>query len=332
MHILVIGGNRFMGTLLIWRVLAGGHRVTTVNRGTLPDPFGARIERLRADRTTAAFDQALAGRTFDGVVDFAAFVGEDVRRVVRVLNGRIGHYVLISSGSVYLVRTSTARPASETDYAGSLVPAPAGPGHDLDEWQYGMGKRGCEDALMEAHRTLAFPGTVVRIPMVNGERDYRQRIQSYLVRILDGGPVLLENGGSHPVRHVYGGEVARFVTTLLERRQTVGQAWNLAQQETPTLAELVAELAGLLGAPTRIATVSADALRAVGLEPWQVSPFSERWMSFLDPLRSQRDLGFEHEPLRSYLGRIVAAFLAYPPETPPPNYAARDRERALVGG
>ena len=66
MNVLVIGGNRFMGVGLTWRLLAAGHRVTHFNRGSLADPFGDRIERLRGDRTTPALRNTLGTRSFDG--------------------------------------------------------------------------------------------------------------------------------------------------------------------------------------------------------------------------------------------------------------------------
>ena len=52
MHVLVIGGNRFMGVSLVWRLLFAGHRVTVCNRGNLADPFGDRVERVRHDRVS----------------------------------------------------------------------------------------------------------------------------------------------------------------------------------------------------------------------------------------------------------------------------------------
>jgi hypothetical protein len=61
-----------------------------------------------------------------------------------------------------------------------------------------------------------------------------------------------------------------------------------------------------------------------------VSPFSTRWMSFLDPSRARDELGFRHLALEQYLGRIVASFLAHPPESPPDAYEARSRELALA--
>ena len=53
-------------------------------------------------------------------------------------------------------------------------------------------------------------------------------------------------------------------------------------------------------------------------------------MSFLDPTRARAELGFRHEPLEIYLGKIVASFLAHPPSDRPEGYARRDVERALA--
>ena len=68
MHALIIGGNRFLGVELTAQLLARGHDVALLNRGTLIDPFGARVRRLTADRGTDAFDKMLARETgFDAV-------------------------------------------------------------------------------------------------------------------------------------------------------------------------------------------------------------------------------------------------------------------------
>jgi nucleoside-diphosphate-sugar epimerase len=328
-HVLVIGGNRFVGWLLGWRLLAAGHAVTLLNRGSLADPFGDRVERLRGDRTTADLDRLLAGRSFDAVVDLAAYTGEDGRRAAALLDGRVGHYVMVSTGQVYLVREGCPRPAREEDYDGPVMARPADPA-DRAEWEYGAWKRNCEDALAEAHARRRFPATRVRIPMVNGERDHLRRIEGYLWRLVDGGPVILPDGGTHRVRHVYGGEVARFLAETLGREETFGRAFNVAQEETPTLAEVIHRLRDLLGSRAEIVAIPSERLREAGLDPAGVSPFSGRWMSFLDPGRVRRELGFVHAPLELCLGRIVASFLAHPPADRPAAYARRDVERAVA--
>jgi nucleoside-diphosphate-sugar epimerase len=258
----------------VWRLLAGGHAVTLFNRGTLADSFGQRVQRVHGDRTTDAFDRALAGRRFDAAVDFAGFAAADVERAVRVLQGRVGHYVFISTGQVYLVREPRPAPARETDYEGTVMREPP-PGHpDHGDWAYGVGKRACEDALAQAFAGDGFPATRLRVPVINGERDHTRRLEGYLWRLLDGGPVLLPDGGTHRLRHVYGRDVSRTIAGLLGQPRTFGQAYNLCQDEMPTLAELVEMLAGLLGAAPRLCPVARAAVEAAGLDPVRVSPFS----------------------------------------------------------
>ncbi|HSD28038.1 MAG TPA: NAD-dependent epimerase/dehydratase family protein [Vicinamibacteria bacterium] len=303
--------------------------MTLFNRGTLPDAFGSRVERLRGDRTTPDFERLLAGRSFDAAVDFAAFDARDGCRAAEVLGGRVGHYVVVSTGQVYLVREGCPRPARESDYDGPLMAEPADP-FDKGQWEYGVKKRALEDALALAWEKSRFPATRLRLPMVNGERDHFRRLERYLWRMLDRGPVLLPGGGDRPTRHVYSGSVVRAILAMLGRTDTHGQAYNLAQHETPTLRELLTFAAERLGGPARLVDVPAESVRAAGLEPLLLSPFSGTWMSFLDPSRATTELGFRHEPLGSYLDKIVTSFLAHPRADPPPGYERRPAELALV--
>jgi nucleoside-diphosphate-sugar epimerase len=305
--------------------------VTLFNRGTLPDAFGDRVVRLRGDRTTPDFERLLAGRSFDAAVDFAAFDREDGRRAAEVLGGRVGHYVVVSTGQVYLVREGCPRPARESDYDGPVTAEPADP-FDKGQWEYGVKKRALEDALVFAWEKSRFPATRLRIPMVNGERDHFRRLERYLWRMLDGGPILLPGGGDRPTRHVYSGSVVRAILGLLGRASTHGQAYNLAQDETPTLTELLTLTAERLGSPARLVDIPAERVRAAGLDPLLLSPFSGTWMSFLDPSRAKAELGFRHEPLGSYLDKIVTTFLAHPRAEPPPGCEHRAAERSLAAG
>lgn len=323
MNVLVVGGTRFVGPLLVFRLLARGDRVTLFNRGTHDDAFGDRVERLRGDRTTADLVRAMEDRTFDAVVDFVAYEGRDVERAIEAFSGRIGHYVLISTGQVYLVRDPVTPPSRETDYDGPTIPRPEG--EDGAEWDYGMGKRACEDLLV-AHPELR--STRLRIPMVNGPRDHHRRIERLVHRMLDGGPLLLPEADRR-VRHVDAAEVARTVATLLGDARAFGQAFNQAQDETPTLGEFIAAIAAEIGATTRIVPVEPEALRDAGLSPRTVSPFGGPWMSFLDPAKI-RALGVDHAPLDRTVAKVVAELLAHLPAPPEDYVTNRARELAFV--
>lgn len=330
MHVLVVGGTRFMGYGLVWRLLLGGHRVTVLNRGRTPDPFGERVDRLHGDRTTSDLPRLLAGRRFDAAVDFAAFEAADVTGMVEALaGGRVGHYVLISTGQVYLVREDCPRPARESDYAGPTMPPPAGEA-DRREWDYGMGKRAAEDVLQRAWPESRFPGTALRLPVVNGERDHTRRLEGYLWRLLDGGPLLVPDLGPARLRHIYADDVVRALAAILGRADTFGRAFNLCQEEAPTLRELLERLAALMGARPRLVDVAPARLEEAGLGVRAVSPFSSRWISHLDPSLARAELGFRATPLTDALRSIVASFLAHLPESPPEGYSGRAREVALA--
>lgn len=329
MDVLVIGGNRFVGRLLAWRLLARGDRVTLLNRGSLADPFGDRVERLRGDRTRD-LERLVGGRRFDAVVDLAAYTGDDGRRAAALFAGRVRHLVMVSTGQVYLVREGCPKPSREEDYDGPVMARPADPA-DLEDWEYGVGKRDCEDALAAAARA-GFPATRVRIPMVNGELDYFRRLEGYLWRLVDGGPVLVPDGGGQPCRHVYGGEVARFIAGILGREETFGRAYNVAQAEAPALHALLERLRDLAGSAAPLVPIASNRLREAGLDPLAVSPFSGRWMSFVDPARAADELGFRHAPLDACLRAIVASFLAHTPADRPAGYGAREVERRLAAG
>ena len=317
MRVLLLGGTRFVGRLLAWRLVAQGHHVTLFHRGTRVVPFADRVETLLGDRAAGALRTLLAHRSFDATVDFGAYVPGDLE----LPWNNLGHYVLVSTGQVYLVREGCPVPSRETDYDGTCIPRPDDPA-DAAEWEYGVGKRGCEDLLVRE----GVRATRVRIPMVNGVGDPHRRVEGYLWRLLDGAPLLLPDGGDAPMRHVYAEDVACALSTMLGDPRTFGEAFNVAQDETPTLRELLTWLARRVGAPAHFVDVSSERIRAAGFAMKPLSTFSQKWMSFVDPAKAKTVLGFAHTPLEAYLDRIVASFLANAGGERPEGYATRARE------
>lgn len=324
MDVLVIGGSRFVGRQLAHRLVARGDRVTLLNRGSRDDGLGDRVERLIADRTTDAFDAALAGRRFDAVVDFAAFVGADVERARRVLEGSVGHYVFIGTGQVYLVREGCPTPSRETDYEGPVMARPAEPAEHWD-WEYGVGKRAAEDVLAGAR---SFPSTRIRIPMVHGPGDPYRRIERIAARCLDGGPLLVPRADA-TIRHVYGPSLAGFLADHLGDSRTFGRAFNVAMGDTLSVRDLMARIAQRLGSRAALVPVGEAELGAAGLRAEQVSPFGGRWMSLVDPSLAERELGLAHPPIDAWLPALVDHVLATHTADPPLDLAHRPRERAL---
>lgn len=330
-RVLLIGGTRNLGPALAAEFLRGGHALTILNRGVTADDLPPEVRRLRADRSdAAALRRALGAESFNLAVDTTLYNGPDARAIASILDGRVGRYVFLSSGQVYLVRGDLPRPFVEEQYEGPVMPAPPAGTHDFEEWRYGAEKRDAEDALFEAHRERGFPVTVLRLPMVNSERDHYDRIRGYMARLRDGGPILIPDGPHLALRHVYGGDVVATIARLLETDAGLGRAYNIAQDETLTIEEFLGLLAGLVVGELRLLRVPRPRLESLGLLP-DCSPFSERWMSELDNRRAKRDLDLSVTALPIYLKRLVEhdAGRRFPS---PPGYARRSEELSIASG
>jgi nucleoside-diphosphate-sugar epimerase len=309
---LVIGGTRNLGPPLVGALIERGHRVAVFNRGLTAGELPAGVERLTGDRRDAAqLGAALGRRSFDLVVDTTLYDGAEAESIIDLLGGRVGRYIFLSSGQVYLVRRGLSRPFGEEDYAGPLVGEPAPDSPDRADWLYGVEKRAAEDAFARSWAARGFPYTSLRLPMVNSELDHYRRIYNYFLRLKDGGPVVVPDRPRLPLRHVYGGDVVRAILRLAETGAGVGRAYNVSQDETTTLEEFLGLLAGVMRAGLSVVRVPREELERRGLLP-SASPFSGRWMSELTNELGKRELGLEYTPLAEYLRRLVEHYEAHP--------------------
>ncbi|MCW5582117.1 MAG: SDR family oxidoreductase, partial [Luteimonas sp.] len=101
LDILILGGTGFTGPFQVHYALARGHRVTLFNRGKRPSPeWPGEVEQLHGDRNTGDL-KALEGRKWDVCIDNPTSLPFWVRDAGRVLAGNVGHYLFISTISVY---------------------------------------------------------------------------------------------------------------------------------------------------------------------------------------------------------------------------------------
>ncbi len=327
MHVLIIGGTNFVGYHIARRLIRDGHKVALFNRGQTPDDFGPSVERYHGDRRDDnGFARMFKDRHFDAVVDVIGYKPENVAAAIKTFHGQIGHYVFISSGQVYLVTENRRLPSREEDFDQPLISCPPG---EEDSWFYGVGKRGCETALLEAHAARSFPATIFRLPIMHGERDHTLRAYSYFLRIADGGPIILPDGGETVLRHLYVGDLALQVSRVLGDRSTLGQAYNLAQKEVLDLKTFIELAAALMKKKTRFVFVSSQELMTRGLNS-SFSPLSGRWVSYVDTAKAEADLGFRPTGLRRYLKRTINWFFNEYRGEKPANLKFRAKEIELA--
>jgi len=289
--VLILGGTRNLGHVTALAMLEAGHNVAAMNRGVTPDELPPEVERLRGDRSdSGGMRRAIQDRDFDLVLDTTTYTGADARSAIEIFGGRVGRYVFISTGQVYLVREGISRPFREDSYDGSVIAEPARDSEDYDAWAYGAWKRDAEDEFSAAFSREGFPVTTLRLPMVASERDHYGRMQAYVARLLDGNAILVPDEPGLPLRHVYVSDVARLIARLVASREGTGRAYNISYGESTLLAHFLATLARFVNRTLDLRRLPRAELTQSGLLP-HCSPFSGRWMSELDNTRSLAELG-----------------------------------------
>ena len=179
MKLLVLGGTKFLGRAAVEAALARGDEVTLFNRGETNPELFPEAEKLQGDRDGGL--SALEGREWDAVIDPSGYVPRVVRASAELLRGSVGHYVFVSSASVY----------AEPYVPGFDESAPTveleNPESEDVIGDYGALKAACERVVGEV-----FPdaSTNVRAGLIVGPHDQSGRFTYWPLRISLGGPVL----------------------------------------------------------------------------------------------------------------------------------------------
>ena len=331
MDVLIIGGTRYFGRSAVEQLLEAGHKLTILSRGNVRPPFWNHIEHIPADRTDATgLREQLAGRRFDGVIDNQCFNREEAESIIAALRGRVGRYVVASTVSVYgegghahYRHTARKKLSEEERFAVDYRYLEPVRETDLDNanhpWEYrtqlseyGEGKRHMERVMLESPED--WPWVVVRVPATLGPGDPSGRFAWWLSRILDGGPILLPDGGHHAVQLGYSRDLSNFLIRLLEQspKHTI---YNYAQAETPTLANWLRVIAAAAAKPLNTMPVPSQILQQhteLPWEEWSYAPFS--YCPLLMSLtKAEIDIGLDFRtPLREWVQTTVDAYLDDP--------------------
>ncbi|WNF28554.1 reductase [Streptomyces sp. C11-1] len=297
MDVCVIGGSRYFGRRLIKDLRDSGAAVTVVNRGSVPVPHG--VIHLRADRDDeAALRTALAGRSFDVVVDQVCYSPLQAAVAARVFSGRTRRYVMTSTVEVY---AELGRPGGPGRPGGAPFPESA---VDPSAWpvdrglpwadqhflagHYGEGKRQAEAVLT---REAPFDVAAVRTAHVLGGADFTGRLAHYAERIGRGLPVVV-HAAPQPASFIHEPEIARFLAWAAAADFT-GPV-NAASHGALDVRELCAEIGRTAGTRPRLVEGPDELL----------SPFSFDRCYAMDTGRAS-GLGFRFSSVTDWLPQAL---------------------------
>ena len=258
MKILIIGGTGTISSAITRQLVAEGHNLWLVNRGSRREDVPDSVKQLMVDVNLHEDElvRKLGNDHFDCVCEFIGFEPRQVVRDIRVFYGRTRQYVYISSASAY---NKPVRSHVITE--GTTLANPY--------WEYSRNKIACEELLMQAYRESGFPVTIVRpshtycergVPVsVHGTRGSWQ----VLKRMMEGKPVIVHGDGSSLWTLTWNEDFAQGFIGLLGNPKAIGEAFQIMSDESLTWNQIYQTIADALGVEFRPYYISSDYLAKI---------------------------------------------------------------------
>lgn len=254
MKVLFIGGTGNISTSVSKLAIERGFDLYHLNRGRQPVTI-PQVTSLTADiNQPTQVQDALAGHSFDVVVNWIAFTQPDIERDLALFRDRCGQYIFISSASVYQKPMSHYIITESTPLANPY-------------WQYSRDKIRCEERLMEAYRADGFPMTIVRpshtydnrIPVAVGNSG------SYVIpqRILDRKPVVVHGDGTTLWTLTHSEDFARGFVGLLGNPHTIGHAIHITSDFVLTWNQVYEQIGAALGVEPNLVHIPSEVIAEV---------------------------------------------------------------------
>ncbi len=251
MNVLMIGGTGIISSAVSDLLVARGHQLTLLNRGTSARSVRAAAEVLVGDiRDPASVRRVIGNRQFDAVVDWLSFVPEHVQTALDLFGDRPGQYVFISSASAYR-KPGVALPVVESN----LLHNPF--------WEYSRNKIACEELLVDRYRKQGAPITIVRpshtydktlLPMDGG--------WTVVDRMLKGQPVIVHGDGTSLWTLTHHRDFAKGFVGLLGHPYALGEEFHITGDEWLTWNEIFRMVGNAAGVEPKIVHVPSDLIAA----------------------------------------------------------------------
>ncbi|MGB5635840.1 MAG: NAD-dependent epimerase/dehydratase family protein [Waterburya sp.] len=208
MRILIMGGTRFIGVSLTKVLVEQGHEVVLFNRGNNPAPVEV-VSQIRGDRKDGTqLKEKLSGESFDAIFDNNGRELSDTQPLVEIFNGRVKHFVYVSSAGVYL--KTPQMPHMEGD--------------PVDPKSRHKGKHHTEAYLAES----GIPWTSIRPVYIYGPQNYNDLEAWFFDRIVRDRPIPIPGNGQYITQFGHIQDLAVAMASVLGNETAVGKIYNIS--------------------------------------------------------------------------------------------------------
>lgn len=298
MQVLILGGTSFFGKEIVRAFFSAGHSVTVFTRGLTKPTDLPPHQTLTGDRTSLSDLMTVGrGKDWDLVIDNIGYNAEDAEKLIKAFK-TAKHIIFDSTVSVYRYSQSPfPQPLVEDQIDFNLKPKT----EDLSNihWKYARGK-------LEAERVIRnkckIPWTIFRPPVVYGPDDTTERGFWYLARLMDGGPILLANGGVNSFRIVFSKDVAQAFLSAALKPSAFGKTYYVGQKEIVTLKDFLDESAKHLGVRPQYVNIPSDLPGEWG------GPHASMVNIVVDISLAEKELNFKPTPFPTFIRETTLWF------------------------
>jgi nucleoside-diphosphate-sugar epimerase len=241
MHILIIGGTKFIGPHVVRQFVDQGHDVILYHRGKTEADLPKSVRHTRhslAAMPVLDFPHELLAESFDTVVHMIPMGEADSRAAMKAFRGRTARVVALSSGDVYRAygRLTGTEPGPieegllhEDSPLRSVLYPYRRQAKSTEDWVYDYEKILVEREIL-SDRDL--PGVVLRLPKVYGPGNNADLVTVYAFR----------HRPQWRWTHGYVENAAAAIVLAATHPAASGRIYNVGESPTPTVAERLAEL------------------------------------------------------------------------------------------
>lgn len=237
MKVLFIGGTGIISTACVELCVKRSIDIYLLNRGRSIRSIPAGAKSLVADyRNPVEVQSVIGDMQFDSVVDWIAYVPEQVQYDIDFFKDRTSQYIFISSASAY--QTPPQRlPVTE------LTPL------ENPVWQYSRDKIACENLLKRSFNGDNFPATIVRPSHTYDKMSLPfQERYTIIDRMRRGKKIIIHGDGSSLWVLTHSKDFAKGFVGLLGNKAAVGETFHITSDEILNwnqIAQYLAEAAGV---------------------------------------------------------------------------------------
>lgn len=320
MKVLILGGTSFFGKDIARQFFEEGHEIALFTRGNERPTDLPPHHHLKGDRRNPSdLNAAAAHADWDIVIDNIGYDEKDAQMALTAFR-RTRRFLFDSTVSVYrYVPEKFAQPLKEESVSFDYIP----PEENLTDihWKYARGKLDAERVFV---RQSEVPWTIIRPPVVYGPYDTSLRGFWYLARLLNGGPILLSNGGLSSFRLAYSRDIARAFLLAAREPKAERKTYFIAHREIITLKDFIEESAHALGITPQFINLPAE---VVGELAGPHSPMSNL---IVDITQAEIDLGFRPTPFSQFVRETALWFRDHWTSKSPELLKTRPQELALA--